>query len=361
MAKLNCYQEIFRVSLTSNLIRDDKNTAPELQKLLAQKIPPVLADIGSGWSIAWQPTVWKKWAAYPFTPFGNAWYVAKHDDFEFEDGKKYRTYVTSIAGTASMNAVIEQDGDIGNCVYLDSWASKGLDGLQDAPTKHSTTEPTPDDPVFISNGFGQAVHRLITIPPFPDTPNLGKFLKREREQYPDAKFVFAGHSLGAALACGVSYTLVKADVLPSSNVLVYPTAGPSPGNKPFAESFKKLFPSPEGSLTGYKHWNVDVINPFDVVPCGYCTDTSYTSQTLDKVASMFGEPVVPQVGYIANLLIKLSKGAYYPITQSAIESSIPKPPSPPTSVDEFMAVGLPQHEKAYIDYILEHSSDSVSN
>ncbi|QRV74360.1 Lipase (class 3) [Ceratobasidium sp. AG-Ba] len=361
MGKYNCFQHVFRLSLCANLVRDVKDTAAALQEELTKKIPPVLADIDPGWSVASKPVVWKTDPDKTDTKFGNAWFVAKHDALEFENGKTYRTCVMAIAGTASLDAAVNQDGDIHNCVPIDSWAGSGPEGLRTPPVSQPNKTSTPDDPALITNGFGQPTYRHLNLTHDATTPNVVDFFTSELRSYPDTKFVVAGHSLGAALACCVAYSLVRSGVLPTSNVLVNPSAGPSPGNKPLLENFTKFFPPPEGSLEGYKHWNTNIINPFDIVPCGYCMDTSYTTLTLDKVAHMFGAPKFPflYVNYIVGILRQRAKDVYYPIANSAIESPYPKPPTPPSNATIFFEVAMKQHGDAYVDRILGHVSKSV--
>ncbi|QRV82975.1 Lipase (class 3) [Ceratobasidium sp. AG-Ba] len=301
MSPLNVYQQVFSVSLCTNMIRTDKNTAAELRKLLAEKVSPVLSDIDPGWSVA--------------CSLEEVALVPIHSSRK----RLYRTLVVSIAGTACNKVVIEQDSDIYHVIHPDSWASSGLDSLQTAPIIHDDATPTPEDPPMISNGFGQAAHRLINYTMFySEEPLFGEWLKSQEESHPDTRFIFTGPSLGAALACSTAYVLTKGNVLPRGNVFVYPTAGPSPGNMAFVKSFKELFPSSEGTLTGYKHWNTNIINTLDAVPYGYCTDSSYTTRTLDKATTMFGAPAVPFVQRMVDILINRSKGTYYPIPSSII-------------------------------------------
>ncbi|QRW11725.1 Lipase (class 3) [Ceratobasidium sp. AG-Ba] len=342
MSPLNVYQQVFSVSLCTNMIRTDKNTAAELRKLLAEKVSPVLSDIDPGWSVA--------------CSLEEVALVPIHSSRK----RLYRTLVVSIAGTACNKVVIEQDSDIYHVIHPDSWASSGLDSLQTAPIIHDDATPTPEDPPIISNGFGQAAHRLINYTMFySEEPPFGEWLKSQEESHPDTRFVIAGPSLGAALACSTAYVLTKGNVLPRGNVFVYPTAGPSPGNMAFVKSFKELFPSSEGTLAGYKHWNTNIINTLDAVPYGYCTDSSYTTRTLDKTTTMFGAPAVPFVQRMVDILITRSKGTYYPIPSSIIELAVELPQVAPKTVEEFMVAGLPQHEKPYLDSILGGNSESV--
>ena len=65
-------------------------------------------------------------------------------------------------------------------------------------------------------------------------------------------------------------------------MLVYPTAGASPGNAAFARLFKKSFAPTKGGTAPYQTWNHDLRNSLDVVP------HAWAELTLARIPTLYG-------------------------------------------------------------------------
>ncbi|KAG9118866.1 hypothetical protein FRC07_006410 [Ceratobasidium sp. 392] len=369
--KHNVFQQVFGLSLASNLVRACTGTATDLQNRFKDALPAALQVVGVDWKVVWGPVVWKASGDQdPTTNQDNAWFVARNDSVDFGDGILRSTYVVAIAGTASTYSWIIQDLlGVLRAVDIDSWAGSGPDSLSKVPPSIPNNGSTPLNVALVSQGFAGGVFNLVNTRPLPGFPGDGQTLPQfllkvnviSSTSQPAPKIVFTGHSLGGALSPILAYALHKANALGPfklENVLVYSTAAPTPGNAWFAKKFKDYFPSPIGTLQGYRYWNCNIVCRLDVVPCAFCADPSYYPLVLDRILTMYGDAYPNQVwsGLIAMKLA--AKRLFYPITASFFESKFPKPSNPILDFGKWMQQAHLQHTDPYTWEIL--SMDTLS-
>ena len=276
----------------------------------------------------------------------NAWFVGHHPALKFDDGNTYSTYVVSIAGTASLYALLYEDMHVAEVVDVLEWVKAGIQ--TDPQAQRGTSTGT-----YIAYGTAHGVHKLASQPvpvnSAVGTGTLMSFLSSLPST--GTRVIITGYSLGGALAPAIAVTLLLSDVFKTfdpKNVLVYPVAGPSPGNDHFAELFHAKFPQPpEGS--DYKWWNTNIINRLDIVPHFWCDDKNVSpDQNIFNVPVLYGLPPIQLISGVIDWLKKnaldISGITYKPIRSSPFIQDHPKYPE---NIIEFWDVAYRRHVREY--------------
>ena len=84
------------LSLTSNMIRKEKNSVGDLQSLAKTKIVETVSRLG--WVVTWGPVVWKNDPKNQSTGPDHVWFVAK----QLRHAGLPDRYAISVAGSATM-------------------------------------------------------------------------------------------------------------------------------------------------------------------------------------------------------------------------------------------------------------------
>ena len=235
-------QQAFTLSFFSNAASSQTGTVAQLQTdatttintLLGAKL--VTDNIGT-WQIVWGPIVVQEdsnvadnvMVVYQGTSGGNPVYVA------------------GVAATNGLSKFDVQVEDLGV----------------------ASTVPFGSHGATISVGTSTGVRNLEAMTD-PNGGTLQSFLQSKAAR--NATLIFAGHSLGGALAPALALDLAVNqgfDITQWANVHVYPSAGPTPGNKAFSGLFAQTFPPQQQTpavAQPWNVWNMDVVNSLDIVP-----------------------------------------------------------------------------------------------
>ncbi|CCO31144.1 hypothetical protein BN14_05178 [Rhizoctonia solani AG-1 IB] len=161
MAIMNAHQQVFALSLMSNLAQEYKGTQENLQSALEAQLPLVLSQLAGEWRIVWGPVVWKENPKDKTTGPDHVWFVARNPQLEFANGQKQDTYVIAIAATATEYNWLTNNAGVTRVVDFNQWVSGGI---ATPPKVADTTTSTPGT-AFISYGTALGVYRLASVAP----------------------------------------------------------------------------------------------------------------------------------------------------------------------------------------------------
>ncbi|CAE6475227.1 unnamed protein product [Rhizoctonia solani] len=372
----NSFQQTFALSWASNLVGTCTGSAAEIQDKLNKALSSdyLNNNVGPGWSVVWGPAIWQH-NPNPEKPAGpdNVWFIAKHDSFVTEGQDPKPAYVVCIAGTAGTGEGFDgtfEDVAVGRVVDLNQWIPDGFTGdVIPSPAVASDPDFTGSTP-YVSYGTSIGTYVIASMSPVAldgqasTHSSVSAFLKNEVVA-PGTRLIFTGHSLGAALCPTLAFVLDKAQLLSNfSKVLVYPTAGATPGDSSFVSAFSRRFPAipPAEGQPAYMTWNENIVNSLDIVPHAWCTLSTYP-QNLNVIPTIYGNS--PQQGFIPFSILTVLKGklvtpaknawpekpkqnVYIPLPSSVFSSG--QEPFPTTQA-ELETRMMFCHIRAYIDLI----------
>lgn len=302
---LDAYQQVFAMSGLANRAGGYNGTGTELQQQLQydlsfyfNNVPPVkimnqtapstadpsVTPVLGNWNLVWGPALIEETDenGKPTGVADNALYVAQCDTVAFPGGPSVPVYVVAIAATnpSSLYDWETEDFSVSEVV---NWTT--YDPSNFTPSPYNGTDP------YISKGTATGVGILLGLisPDTAASPNttLQQFLAGLNPD-PDTAIIFCGHSLAGALSPTLALYLKENKDLDAFGItLVYPTAGPTPGEAAFASLFNTSFPPlPAGwqAQTGdYQSWNTMHWNDLDVVP------HAWPAADLEEIATIYGK------------------------------------------------------------------------
>jgi hypothetical protein len=350
---LDVFQQVFSLSLASNLVNDYTGPLTGLQQALQFGLTQlVFPAVDNQWKLVWGPVVWKKKPEVDSTGPDNSWYIAFHPNLQFEDGSVHPTYVIAVAGTPvrSTYAWFGQNFAVDSVVDFKDWVAGGIQSLPVAV--RSVKDIVPGN-AYIAMGTATGVHILLTSPAPEGAASAGTTLLdfvKNLDQSSSPRFIATGHSLGGALSPSLALGLVTAGVFPADLTLTYPTAGPSPGGKAFTELFvATLPPRPSQQSGSYKSWNRNLVNTLDIVPQAWSVRKDLSpKQNLHNIPPVYGLPVVPFVRGITVVLAfhSLRAGVIYQPLPGQYFTAAP-PSKVPENLTEFIEEFGSQHAEYY--------------
>jgi hypothetical protein len=264
-------QTVFVLSMFSNLAITQKGTVDELEEYLARRIDVHLQasapDIGV-WTRVWGPAVFQ---APLSNVTDNVMYVARSSTTPPQ-------YVVALAGTNYNSAF--------DVLIEDLFVSKQV----------AWGYGNPPDGAAISAGTFTGLTMLQFLIPGPTLPGatqtLTEFLGTVVTQ--QAQIITAGHSLGGALSPALALWLLntQAEWDPQGRATLFcqPSAGPTPGNAPFAQYYDQLL----GSRTN-RLWN-----GIDIVP------HAWEESDLGALPTLYNPAIPPDA--IVDALVGVAEG-----------------------------------------------------
>ncbi|KAL4259544.1 AB hydrolase superfamily protein [Pleurotus pulmonarius] len=359
MTSYNIHQQVFSLNTASNMTRCCHDTQGALQSKMDQALQPALDKLKIGpWKVVWGPTVWKLKPEDNTASYDHSWFVAHNGVADWGNRNLCDTYVVSIAGTAdhSLLDAIE-DVCVKDVVDFAAFTSLGASSPP-VPTAHEAIDPRK---AYIASGTADGVYRILNIASAGQGTTLAEFLGNISATA-STRIVFTGHSLGGALSPTVALTALKSGMLssvPQGNTFAYPTAGPSPGNGPFASLFAESLPliksdsgtTDDPNAAAYQVWNANIWNEYDIVPHAWNTG-SLSGQNLWDILTIYGELPPALLREVAAVIARVTcflqppPGIdYVPIQGSRL---LPATPPTPQSWRELLHdVASPQHGEPY--------------
>ena len=392
MPTYDVYQQTFALSLLSNRASSKSGTAVALQQQLQFElsyylsgVPPIsgvtppdpspmpaATDAMGDWQLVWGPAVYQNVKdGKPSGVVDNAMYVAYCPNVSFPGGPSggMPAYVVAIAATNATSKYdwLVEDFTVSSVV---EWATYDPANIVAATgVKPATGTP------MISMGTAIGVGHLLQDMSSPTGAvqpgtTLQAFLATLKPTEPTA-IIFTGHSLAGALSPTLALYLKQKGALSQfAQVLVYPTAGATPGNvdllglQGFVAQFNDTFPSPPSGWSApvapppYQQWNADLWNSFDVIPHAWGLldirqiPTLYGSPALKEVTALAAGAAV-EAGKSLVIYSRLRNQELTGVLQTAMVMSTQSgdkvvPISvPPTSMGDFLKQLILQHISLY--------------
>jgi len=333
------YQTVFALSSLSNWVSTRKGTAQALQADYQHVLHATLAsaaaqDAIGTWELVWGPQVWQ---APDSQRSDNAMFVAKAGTVPGIEGD---VYVVAICATNpnSLYDWLVEDFDVS--VVVDFATYDPLAGT--VPVR--TPKPVAPGTVVISMGTALGVWHLLNMvsPASASAPGttLASFLQTAANE--NATVIFAGHSLGGALAPTMATWFERTGRLDGCKaVYCYPTAGATPGNTDFAALFQATLPPVIGNKP-YQTWNRDLWNTLDAVP------HAWVLAMLRQIKSLYGNKPIAGVDALVSFAranARASGVIYSQITNQPLQGT--RSGDPPTTTLAFLEQMRIQHGTAY--------------
>lgn len=346
----NVFQQVFYLSLASNLVNDVEGTLESLQSALQDRLASALPKIGTDWKVVWGPVVWK-FKDNDSTGPDNSWYIAYNPCLAFEDGSVHPTYVIAIAGTPreSLYAWFAENFTVNMVSDFKNWVAGGI---QNRPAPAMNIAP---GGAYIAKGTADTVHLLLTTPAPEGTASASTTLLdfvTNLDLSESPRFIFTGHSLGGTLSPSLALALVVSDSpIRADSTLTYPTAGASPGNIGLTDLFEETFPPLKSpGAASYQGWNLNLVNKLDPVPQAWCAVRSISpEQNLFNIPTMYGEPALAEVRntiFLAAIWSRISGVLYKPLPSQYFTGDTPT--VTPDTLTKFLQIVDVQHLESYL-------------
>ncbi|KAI0874740.1 hypothetical protein GGS24DRAFT_500450 [Hypoxylon argillaceum] len=342
------FQQIYCLSMITGIVSNKHGSEETLENAMKQALGEALPHLKGNWNVSWGPRVYQE--NDPYSDFGgpdNVWFAAIDET--------QKICVVAIAGTVFTQwADIYQDFNIIHVVNFSDWVKRWTpEGIP----KPQASIPLPgvgSRAPFCAQGTCVGVWNIVNNADTRQSSGtrIDEYLRSLDSSY---TIVVAGHSLGGALAPMVALGLVQADLVGNNKtVKVLPSAGVSPGNAELAALYSANFPRELSASTGYRVFNTDYYNVYDIVPQAWSPnpgDDRNLHNIVDNILHFNWT-----FKWVADFLLKqvvglsqLSGIQYSPLPGDPFTG--PPPPAKIESFGDIGAVITKEHIKAYHDEI----------
>ncbi len=360
----DAHRQVFALSLLSNRVMAMDGTPDALLDQLqfelsafirvAQPNPPPLTPSSTfvqqfgAWELVWGPGgVGGRSGAWQV--LNNAVYVAYCPAVTLPNqSQPVPVYVVAIAATnpASLYDWVVEDAWVKDTVAFEGW-----NPLAPPYTKYDQVSLTTP---LISMGTALGVGKLLGLTAPANAAGAGQSLSQflaGLNPPTGTTLCFTGHSLAGALAPTLAlYLKTQSQLAAFDQVLVYPSAGATPGNGAFAKLYQKSFPAVTTGTAPYQAWNLDMVNTLDVVP------HAWAPGTLAQIPGLYGNTIanapatIKQAVAAAEATAASSKALYTPIANVHLQgTTFTQSPCmvPPATTEQFLVQAYFQHMNAY--------------
>ncbi|KAF9240161.1 hypothetical protein BU15DRAFT_74081 [Melanogaster broomeanus] len=295
------FQQVFAVSICSNIVNDQKGTEDTLQQALQGALAYQLPTYGD-WTTVWGPFHLPRRVRLPFL---------------------CRCRSPALLPLLSY-AWIQENFAVDSVVNFVTWARDGITNLPERVMPKDIVAGTPYAAMGTANGAGKTLIDFLA--------NL-----------PDGtRIVFSRAQSWWALSPTLALSLVKSGIIPQSVSVDIPIRWSEPREQGVRQPL--CFHIPRTALTrvseagGYQVWNLNVVNSKDIVPQSWCAIKALSPElNLDNIPTIYWPSSTPTYA---------GSGAIYIPLQSHIVSGFP-PQAPPANLEEFLTIALLQHGAFY--------------
>ncbi len=308
--------------------------------------------IGNDWQIAWGPVVLVDNS--PSTLSGLTAKFVQNNAMYLAYSPGNNRYVLAIAAT-NPNSVYDWLTEDLTLTPGYLWSSVLKNWQSGAPLlSGSSSEPT------IDFGTYTGVTNLLQMQDPGTTKTLVEYLAAMQTIPPETTLTVTGHSLAGALSPTLALALPSLQAnWTDSNIKVYATAGASPGNKPFADTYLSAFP-PSGpdpmassnSLKPWQVWNAVIWNKLDVVPSAWTFGAPLFIGNLDYWAASFnasGEYSITDSAFLTEIVANNIANIANPFISANGSFVHLNPPSTKPDISPRAGIGLLNYEVKIAD------------
>lgn len=331
--RLTLQQQAFCLSWLSNAASDKVDTLARLEAQVRQSFETFVTDNAgriADWTMAWGPAASSHDGDDP-----TALYYADNMMYAAEavvDGAP--CLVVAIAGTNEDDAYdwLAEDFSIVRQVAW-PYGDGGFAGAGEPKISHATATGVAD---------------LLALSD-PKTGGVQAFVEGWTKAHSGGTVIFAGHSLGGALAPSLAVAIIGQNGGPfaDATLLTLASAGPTPGDPNFAALYGHFFPA-QPDETGAIRFNTDVVNVHDLVPTAWndVKLAGFFTNTGDALFRLEMDALLGAIDLLADGLLTFK--TYTPIAHQAFAADPPDVEY--ASLHDYFGLIVANHLAAYPTY-----------